>query len=114
MTVDLYNSQYLSNLKTEIINNCAINEDNVTSKYKQCSSIHCNMVNIYISIHKQYISILIRGRSVQCNMVNIHISILYIYQYIKYVLNRGRSMHAYSMTKCLCLDIQILKMEIGT
>ena len=47
MTVDLYNSQYLSNLKTEIVNNCAINEDNMTSKYKQCASIHCNMVNIY-------------------------------------------------------------------
>ena len=37
MTVDLYNSQYLSNLKTEIINKCAINEDNETSKYKQCA-----------------------------------------------------------------------------
>ena len=85
MTVDLYNSQYLSNLKTETINKCAIIEDNETSKYKQCASIHCNMVNIYISIHKQYISILIRDRNVHCNMVN-------IYQYIK-----NRIMHAYNI-----------------
>ena len=92
MTIDLYYSQYLSNLKTEIVNNCAINEDNMTSKYKQITSIHCNMVNIYIyiyiyiyiSIHKQYISILIRGRSVQCNMVKYtYINTIYICQYIK-------------------------------
>ena len=49
MTIDLYYSQYLSNLKTEIVNNCAINGDNMTSKYKQCASIHCNMVNIFIN-----------------------------------------------------------------
>ena len=49
MTIDLYYSQYLSNLKTEIVNNSAINGDNMTSKYKQCASIHCDMVNIYIN-----------------------------------------------------------------
>ena len=41
MTIDLYNSQYLSNLKTKTINNCAINEDNMTSKYN---------VQVYIAI----------------------------------------------------------------
>ena len=52
----------------------------------------------YISIHKQYISILIRGRNVHCNMVNIYniyISIQYMSIH-KNVLNRGRNMHAYN------------------
>ena len=51
----------------------------------------------YISIHKQYISILIRGRNVHCNMVNIYNIYRYnICQYIKNILNRGRNMHAYN------------------
>ncbi len=28
MTINLYNSQYLSNLETKTINNCVTNEDN--------------------------------------------------------------------------------------